>query len=51
MLKSKFWKYDLQSKQKRNDKQDSAYIRHREEWKWKKEEEQTRKTEGAKREK
>ena len=36
MSKSKLWKYDLQFKQKRNNKQDSAYIRHREEWKWKK---------------
>ena len=51
MLKSKFWKYNLQFKQKRkNNKQDSAYIKHREEWKRRNEEEQTRETEGAKRE-
>ena len=51
MLKSKVWKYELQFKQKKeNKKQDSAYIKHREEWKRKKEEEQTRETEGAKRE-
>ena len=50
MLKSKFWEYDLQFELKRNNKQDSAYIKHREECKRKKEEEQTREAEGAKRE-
>ena len=48
MLKSKFRKYDLQfTQEKQNNKQDSADIKHREEWKPKKEEEQTRETEGA----
>ena len=51
MSKSKFWKYDLQFKQKEeNHKEDWAYRKHREEWKRKKEEEQTRETEEAKRE-